>query len=57
MINSFDGISRTSSQLTISDAGSTLKGITPHEAICKASTKEPDRFTLNPDQKMPGPKI
>ena len=32
----------------------TLKGLTPYEAICKAWTKEPARFTLNPTHQMPG---
>src|ERR1019366_9031703 len=32
----------------------TLKGLAPHKAICKVWTKEPDRFTLNPHQQMPG---
>jgi transposase InsO family protein len=32
----------------------TLKGLTPYEFICKAWTKEPQRFTLNPLQQMPG---
>ncbi|MCA1408854.1 IS481 family transposase [Ensifer sp. IC3342] len=32
----------------------TLKGLTPYEFICKAWTKEPQRFRLNPIQKMPG---
>ena len=32
----------------------TLKGLTPYEAICKASTAEPKRFTLNPLHQMPG---
>ena len=32
----------------------TLKGLTPYEFICKAWTKEPDRFRLNPIQQMPG---
>jgi len=32
----------------------TLKGLTPYEFICKAWTKEPERFTLNPLQKIPG---
>ncbi len=32
----------------------TPKGLTPYEAICKAWTKEPDRFNLNPIHKMPG---
>ena len=30
----------------------TLKGLTPYEYICKASLKEPERFTLNPLQQM-----
>ena len=32
----------------------TLKGLTPYEFICKLSTKEPERFTLNPLQQFPG---
>jgi transposase InsO family protein len=32
----------------------TLKGHTPYEHICKLWTKEPQRFTLDPLQKMPG---
>jgi transposase InsO family protein len=32
----------------------TLKGLTPYEFICKAWTTEPNRFTLNPLQQMPG---
>ncbi|SPP98330.1 Integrase (fragment) [Bradyrhizobium vignae] len=32
----------------------TLKGLTPYEFICRAWTKEPERFTLNPLQLMPG---
>jgi transposase InsO family protein len=32
----------------------TLKGLTPYEFICKVWTKEPERFTLNPIQQMPG---
>ena len=32
----------------------TLKGLTPYEFICKAWTTEPQRFTLNPLQQMPG---
>jgi transposase InsO family protein len=32
----------------------TLKGLTPYEYICKLWTNEPDRFTLNPLQQMPG---
>jgi hypothetical protein len=26
----------------------TLKGLTPHEYICKCRQKEPERFTANP---------
>ena len=32
----------------------TLRGLTPYEAICKAWTDEPHRFTLNPLHQMPG---
>jgi transposase InsO family protein len=32
----------------------TLKGFTPYEYICKLWTKEPERFILDPLQKMPG---
>jgi transposase InsO family protein len=32
----------------------TLKGLTPYEFICKTWPKEPDRFTLDPLQQMPG---
>jgi hypothetical protein len=32
----------------------TLKGPTSYEYICRARTKEPERFTLNPLQQMPG---
>jgi transposase InsO family protein len=32
----------------------TLKGLTPYEFICKTWTKEPERFTLDPLQQMPG---
>jgi transposase InsO family protein len=32
----------------------TLKGLTPYEHICKSWTREPNRFTLNPLQQMPG---
>ena len=32
----------------------TLKGLTPYEHICQASTKQPDRFTLDPTHQMPG---
>ena len=31
-----------------------LKGLTPYEYICRAWTKEPERFTLNALQQMPG---
>ena len=32
----------------------TLKGLTPFEYICKTSTIEPDRFTLDPANQTPG---
>ncbi|MGI4809707.1 MAG: IS481 family transposase [Janthinobacterium lividum] len=32
----------------------TLRGLTPYEFICKSWTTEPERFTLNPLQQMPG---
>ena len=32
----------------------TLKGLTPYEYICRLWTKEPERFTRNPLQQMPG---
>src|SRR4029077_9250413 len=32
----------------------TLKGLTPYEYICKSWTSQPERFKLNPLQKMPG---
>ena len=32
----------------------TLKGLTPHEFICKMWTKEPERFTINPIHQTPG---
>ncbi len=32
----------------------TLKGLTPYEAICRAWTKEPTKFTLDPLHQMPG---
>jgi transposase InsO family protein len=32
----------------------TLKGLTPYEFICKSWTNDPQRFTLNPIQQMPG---
>ena len=31
----------------------TLKGLTPYEAICNASTAEPKRFTFDPLHQMP----
>jgi hypothetical protein len=33
----------------------TLRGLTPYEAICKAWTDEPARFTQNPHHQIPGP--
>jgi transposase InsO family protein len=33
----------------------TLKGLTPHEFICKTWMTDPQRFTLNPLHQMPGP--
>ena len=35
----------------------TLKGLTPYEFICKTWASQPERFTLNPLQQMPGPNI
>ena len=32
----------------------TINGLTPYEYVCKLWTKEPDRFTVNPLQQMPG---
>ncbi|RUW03095.1 MAG: IS481 family transposase [Mesorhizobium sp.] len=32
----------------------TLKGLTPYEFICKAWLSQPERFSLNPLQQMPG---
>lgn len=32
----------------------TLKGLTLYEFICKCWTSNPERFTLDPLQKMPG---
>ncbi|UVC17934.1 IS481 family transposase [Mesorhizobium onobrychidis] len=32
----------------------TLKGLTPHEFICKIWAKEPERFRLDPTHQMPG---
>lgn len=32
----------------------TLKGLTPYEFICKCWISEPERFILDPLQKMPG---
>jgi hypothetical protein len=34
----------------------TLKGLTPHEVICKQWTIAPERFTPNPIHHMPGRK-
>jgi hypothetical protein len=33
----------------------TLKGLTPHEAICKGWLREPHRFTSDPTHQIPGP--
>jgi transposase InsO family protein len=33
----------------------TLKGLTPHEFICRSWATEPRRFTANPHHQMPGP--
>ena len=33
----------------------TLRGLTPYEYICKCSSDEPQRFTLNPHHQSPGP--
>jgi transposase len=35
----------------------TLKGLTPYEYICTCWTSQPQRFKLNPLQKMPGPNM
>jgi transposase InsO family protein len=32
----------------------TLKGLTPHEFICKIWAKEPERFRFDPTHQMPG---
>ncbi|OHV63496.1 integrase [Mesorhizobium sp. LCM 4577] len=32
----------------------TLKGLTPYEFLCKAWASQPEQFTLNPLQQMPG---
>jgi hypothetical protein len=32
----------------------TIKGLTPYEFICNCWTSEPERFTINPLQQMPG---
>jgi len=32
----------------------TLRGLTPSEAVCKAWTEEPHRFTINPLHQSPG---
>lgn len=33
----------------------TLRGLTPHEYICKAWTESPERFRLNPLHHTSGP--
>ena len=33
----------------------TLNGLTPHEHVCQAWAKEPERFRINPSQHSPGP--
>lgn len=35
----------------------TLRGLTPYQFICQTSTKEPERFRLDPSHHMPGPNI
>ncbi len=35
----------------------TLKGLTPHQAICQYWTKEPHRFTSDLTHQTPGPNI
>jgi transposase InsO family protein len=35
----------------------TLKGLTPHEFICRLWATEPNRFTADPHHQMPGPNI
>ncbi|GJE53409.1 hypothetical protein GOFOIKOB_6488 [Methylobacterium tardum] len=35
----------------------TLRGLTPYEAICKASSAEPSRFRSIPLHQIPGPNI
>ena len=35
----------------------TLRGLTPYEAICKAWTDDPSRFTNDPHHQTPGPNI
>ncbi|MEM7210576.1 MAG: IS3 family transposase, partial [Pseudomonadota bacterium] len=32
----------------------TLRGLTPYEFICKIWTSEPERFTMDPRNQMPG---
>jgi transposase InsO family protein len=47
--------SPTSSQSTTSPAGSRpSRASRPYEFICKAWTSQPERFTTNPLQQMPG---
>jgi transposase InsO family protein len=33
----------------------TSRGLTPHEAVCQAWTREPERFRLDPSHHTPGP--
>ena len=33
----------------------TLNGLTPYEYVCKIWISEPERFTINPTQKITGP--
>ena len=33
----------------------TLRGLTPHEFVCQAWTKDPARFRLDPSHHIPGP--
>jgi transposase InsO family protein len=34
-----------------------LRGLTPYEFVCRAWTKEPERFRLDPSHHIPGPNI
>ena len=52
---SCEPICATSSTPTTSpDASRLLRGLTPYEFLCKASTSQPERSTISPLQKMPG---